>query len=91
MKRSALKRKASRTKQLKHITKYQKQGNLVVKLNRGTKLPYLDNFQTSKSLKPFWVKPYFSNKHAHGNSKLILIEKEIATNTNCWKRNFVSG
>ena len=43
------------------------------------------NIQTSKTSKPFWdkCKPYFSNKHAHGDSKIILIEKEnIITNKN---------
>ena len=36
-------------------------------------------------MKPFWDKrrPYFSNKRAHGDSKIILIEKEeMTTNTN---------
>ena len=48
-------------------------------------LRYLDNTETSKNSKPFWneCKPYFSNKHAHGDSKIILIEKEeITTNSN---------
>ena len=78
MKRPAHKQKASRTKQLKDITKYKKQRNLVVKLNRETKLLYLNNFETSTSLKPSWdkCKPYFSNRHAHGDSKIILIEKD---------------
>ena len=77
MKRPAHKQKASRTKQL-DITKYKKQRNLVVKLNRETKLLYLNNFETSTSLKPSWdkCKPYFSNRHAHGDSKIILIEKD---------------
>ena len=85
MKRSALKRKASRTKQREDITKYKKQRNLVVKLNRETKLHYFNNLETSKNSKPFWDKcrPYFSNKHVHVDSKIILIEKkEITTNTN---------
>ena len=85
MKRSALKRKASRTKQQEDITKYKKQRNLVVKLNRETKLHYFNNLETSKNSKPFWDKcrPYFSNKHVHVDSKIILIEKkEITTNTN---------
>ena len=32
--------------------------------------------------KPFWneCKLYFSNKHAHGDCKIILIEKEKITN-----------
>ena len=53
--------------------------------NRETKLQYFNNLETSKNLKPFWDKcrPYFSNRHAHGDSKTILIEKEkITTNTN---------
>ena len=58
---------------------------MVVKLNRETKLHYFNNLETSKNSKPFWDKcrPYFSKKHAHGDSKIILIEKEeITTNTN---------
>ena len=51
---------------------------MVVKLNRESKTQYFDNIQTTKNSKPFWdkCKPYFSNKHAHGDSKIILIEKE---------------
>ena len=93
MKRSALKRKVSRTKQQEDIKKYKKQRNLVFKLNSATKLQDFNNLETSKNSKPFWDKcrPYFSNKHAHGNSKLILIEKEeTITNTNCLERNFVN-
>ena len=39
--------------------------------------------ETSKNSKPFWnkCKPYFSKKHAHGESKIILIEKENETLT----------
>ena len=57
----------------------------MVKLNRESKTKYFDNIQTSKNSKSFWdkCKPYFSNKHAHGDSKIILIEKEnIITNKN---------
>ena len=85
MKHSALKRIASRSNQEEYITKYKKQRNLVVKLNRETKLHYFNNLETSKNLKPSWDKcrPYFSHKHVHGDSKIILIEKEeITTNTN---------
>ena len=41
-----------------------------------------ENIKTSKNSKPFWTecKSYFSNKHAHGDSKIILIEKEKITN-----------
>ena len=82
MKRSKLKNKANRTKLQEDIAKYKKQRNLVVKLNRDSKLRYFDNIKTSKNSKPFWNerKPYFSNKHAHGDSKIILIENEKITN-----------
>ena len=53
MKRSALKRKASRTKQQEDIAKYKKQRNFVVKLNKETKLQYFNNLDTSKNSKPF--------------------------------------
>ena len=83
MKRSQLKNKANRTKRLQDITKYKKQRSLAVKVNRESKTQYFDNIQTSKNSKPFWgkCKPYFSNKHAHSDIKIILIEKEnIITN-----------
>ena len=78
MKRSQLKNKANRTKKLEDITKYKKQRNLVVKLNRESKTKYFDNIQTSKNSKPFWdkCKPYVSNKNAHGDSKIILIMRK---------------
>ena len=56
--------------------------NVIEKQNFIT---YFNNLETSKNSKPFWDKcrPYFSKKHAHGDSKIILIEKEeITTNTN---------
>ena len=59
--------------------------DLVIRLNRELKTKYFDNIQTPKNSKPFWdkCKPYFSNKNAYGNSKIILIEKEnIITNKN---------
>ena len=58
---------------------------MVVRLNRESKTQYFDNIQTSKNSRPFWekCKPYFSNKHDQGDSKIILIEKEnIITNKN---------
>ena len=82
MKRSKLKNKANRTKLQNDIAKYKKLRNLVVKLNRDSKLRFFDNIEISKNSKPFWneCKPYFSSKHAHGDSKIILIEKEQITN-----------
>ena len=49
MKRSQLKNKANRAKELEDITKYKKQQNLVVKLNRESKNQYFDNIQSSKN------------------------------------------
>ena len=82
MKRSKLKNKANRTKLQDHIAKYKTQRNLVVKLNRHSKLHYFDNMEISKNSKPFWneCKTYFSSKHAHGDSKIIFTEKEEITN-----------
>ena len=83
MKRLLLKNKANRTKQLENITQYIKKQNLVAKLNREPKTQYFDNIQTYKN--SFWnkSKPYFSSKHAHGVSKIILIKKErIIANKN---------
>ena len=83
MKCSKFKNKANRTKLQEDIAKYKKQQNLVVKLNRDSKLRYFHNIETSKNSKPFSnvCKPYFSNKHAHGDSyNIILIENEKITN-----------
>ena len=78
MKLSKLKNKANSTKLQEDIAEYKKQRNLVVKLNRDSKLRYFHNIETSKISKPFWnvCKPYFSNKHADGDTKIILIENE---------------
>ena len=56
---------------------------MVVKLNRDSNLRFFDNIEISKNSKPFWneCKHNFSNKHAHGDSKIILIEKEEITNS----------
>ena len=78
MKLSELKSKTNRTKGPKGVSDYKKQRSLVVRLNK-------ENLETSKNSKPFWnkCKPYFSNKHAHGESKIILIEKEnVILNSN---------
>ena len=54
MKCSAFKRKASRAKQQSDITRYRKQRNFVVKLNREAKLQFFDNLETSKNTKPYF-------------------------------------
>ena len=55
---------------------------MVAKLNRDLRFCYFDNTETSKNSKPFLneCKTYFSNKHAHGDSKIILTAKEKITN-----------
>ena len=49
---------------------------MVVLLNRQSKLDYFNSISSSKDTKPFWkqCKPYFSNKHALGDSKIMFIE-----------------
>ena len=83
MKRSEVKSKVNRTKRPKDISDYKKQRNLVVRLNKERRIEYFENLETSKNSKPFWnkCKPYFSNKHAHGESKIILIEQKNVTLT----------
>ena len=83
MKRSQLKSNANRTKRPKDNSHYKKQRNFVVRLNKERRIEYFENLETSKNFKPFWnkCKPYFSNKRAHGVSKIILIEKENITLT----------
>ena len=78
-----MKSNANRTKRPKDNSHYKKQRNLVVRLNKERRIEYFENLETSKNSKPFWnkCKPYFSNKHAHGESKIILIEKENVTLT----------
>ena len=78
MERSRLKNKANKSKQPTDIASYKKQRNLVVSLNRQSKLDYFNSISSSKDTKPFWkqCKPYFSNKHAVGDSKIVLIEND---------------
>ena len=53
MKHSKVKNKANRTKLQDDIAKYKKQQNLVVKLNRDSKLRYFDNIEITQNSKPF--------------------------------------
>ena len=64
MKRSKLKNKANKTKSVDDLTKYKKQRNLVVKLNKNCKKGFFDNFEIKNNSKSFWDKcnAYFSNK-----------------------------
>ena len=78
MKRSRLKNKAKRTKAPIDIVNYKKQRNLVVSLNRQAKYGYFNEVSNNESSRPFWetCKPYFSNKHARRDSKIMLIEND---------------
>ena len=75
MKRSRLKNKANKTRKTVDIFNYKKQRNLMVKINNECKREYFDKLNVKTVTKPFWktCKAYFSNKHSHGGSKLLLI------------------
>ena len=77
MKRSRLKNKANRSKDPVDIVNYKKQRNLVVSLNSQSKSEYFKVSNTESS-RPFCetCKPYFSNKHTRGDSKIMLIEND---------------
>ena len=77
MKCSRLKNKANKSQLPANLSKYIKQRNLVVKLNKHKK-EYFGNLHVDPNSKPFWdkCKPYFLNKHAKGDSNTMLIEKD---------------
>ena len=78
MKRFRLKNKANKSQLPADLSKYKKQRNLVVKLTKKHKKEYFENLNVATNSKPFWdkCKPYFSNKHAKGDSNIMLIEKD---------------
>ena len=58
-------------------------GVKVISLNRQEKSGYFNEISNSDSSRPFWFRsiwqtcsPYFSNKHARGDSKIMLIEND---------------
>ena len=73
-----MKSKANKSKQPNDIASYKKQRNLVVLLNKQSKRDYSNSISSSKNTKPFWkqCKPYFFNKHAVADSKIILTEND---------------
>ena len=78
MKRSRLRNKGKITKAPTDIVNYKKQRNLVVSLNHQTKYEYFNEVSNNESSRPFWetCKSHFSNKHARGDSKIMLIEND---------------
>ena len=78
IKRSRLKNKTNRSKDPVDIANYKKQRNFVVSLNRQTKSKHFNEDSNTESSRPFWetCKPYFSNKHARGDSKIMFIEND---------------
>ena len=77
IKRSQLKNKANKTKDPKGILKFKKQRNYVIKLNNQSKQEHSDSLNPFLNSKPVWksCKPYFSNNHSFGESKIALNEK----------------
>ena len=51
---------------------------MVVKLNKKHKKEHFENLNDGTNSKHFWDKcePYFSNKHAKGESNIMSIEKD---------------
>ena len=78
IKRSRSKNKANRSKHPVDIASYKKQRKLVASLNRQAKSEYFNEVSNTESSRPFWetCKPLFSNKHACGDSKIMLIEND---------------
>ena len=78
IKRSRLKNKANKTRKAVDIFNYKKKRKSVVKMNNECKREYFDKLNVKTTIKTFWktCKPYFSNKHSHGGSKITLIEND---------------
>ena len=84
MKRSRLKNKANKTRKTVDIFNCKKQRNLVVEVNNECKTEYFDELNVKTATTPFWKtwKPYFSNKHLQGGSKIRLIENDRIVSEN---------
>ena len=85
MKRSQLKNKANKTRNATDVSNYKRQRNYVVKLNNQCKKDHFNSLNPEKDSKRFRksCKPYFSNKHSFGESKIALSENgEFLTENN---------
>ena len=78
MKRYRRKNKANKSQLPADLSKYKKQRNLLVKLNKKHIKEYFENLNVATNSKPFWdkCKSYFSNKHTKGDSNIMLIKKD---------------
>ena len=77
-----LKIKQIKRKTLKKFSSIKNNVNYVVKLNDESRQEHFDSLNPFVDSKPFWksCKPYFSNKHSFGDSKIALNENgEILT------------
>ena len=93
MKRSQLQNKVNKTRNAADLSNYKRQRNYVVKLNSQCKKDHFDRLNPGKDSKPFWksCKPYFSNKHFFGESKIALSENgEFLTENNKIAKTFNS-
>ena len=72
MKRSWLKNKENKTRKTVDIFNYKRELKIVFKISNKCKREYFDTLNVKTATKPLWktCKPYFSNKHSHGGSKL---------------------
>ena len=73
-----LKNKANKSKQPIDIACYKIRRNLIVSLNRQPQFDYFNSTSSLEDSKPFWkqCKPYFTKKHAVGDSRIMLIEND---------------
>ena len=76
MKCSRLKNKANKSQLPANLSKYKKQRNLVVKLNKKHKKEHFENLNVATNSKPFCdkCKLYFSNKYTKGGFKGTLMQ-----------------
>ena len=80
-----LKNKTNQIRNVTDVSNYKMQRNYVAKLSNKCKKDHFDRLNPKKDSKPFWKswKPYFSNKHSFGESKIALNKNgELLTESN---------
>ena len=85
MKRSRLKNISRKSGKPEDRRAYQKQRNLVVKLNSQHKKSYFRSITPQNSKTSLWkiCKPYFSNKGVNGSKPILLENDVIISNDEC--------